>query len=599
MMLCDRDLVIRYVNKASREGLREIGTYLPIDPEDIVGSNIDIFHKEPSHQRRLLATPENLPRNAHIKVGPETLDLTVAAVHDDQGAYVGAMATWENITDRIRLERERAEATADTTASSRVLLLLAPAKTADEACKIALDTVRSEFGWVYGSYWKVDPSDNLLHFAVESGDAGEEFRRVTLSATFAEGVGLSGRAWRSRDLFFTPDIGEMTDCVRAPVAQRRGVKSGVCFPITIAGQVVGTMDFFATDTLQPSPQRLDVLRGIGQMVSQSFERIKNDQEQREHAGELAAKVDRMLEVVSAAASGDLTRDIDIVGDDAVGRMAEGLSGFFGTLRGSMAEIAQTAQALAAAAEELSAVSEQMIGNANETSAQAGNASTTSATVATNISSVATAAEEMTASISEIARNATSAAQVAGQAVDGAAAANRTVSNLGNSSLEIGKVIKVITSIAQQTNLLALNATIEAARAGEAGKGFAVVANEVKELAKETARATEDISLKIEAIQSDTGGAVEAIGQISTIINQISDIQNTIASAVEEQTATTNEIARNVSSAASGSNEISSSIATVADAAQSTRQGAEDSQRAAAELTTMAAELQRLLGQFRY
>ncbi|MFA7323882.1 MAG: methyl-accepting chemotaxis protein, partial [Candidatus Nanopelagicales bacterium] len=169
----------------------------------------------------------------------------------------------------------------------------------------------------------------------------------------------------------------------------------------------------------------------------------------------------------------------------------------------------------------------------------------------------------------------------------------------DSSVEIGKVIKVITSIAQQTNLLALNATIEAARAGEAGKGFAVVANEVKELAKETARATEDISHKIEAIQTDTTSAVEAIGEISTVINQISDIQNTIASAVEEQTATTNEIARNVSSAASGSQDISASISTVADAAQSTRQGAEDSQRAAVELATMAAELQRLLGQFQY
>ena len=177
--------------------------------------------------------------------------------------------------------------------------------------------------------------------------------------------------------------------------------------------------------------------------------------------------------------------------------------------------------------------------------------------------------------------------------------NATVGKLGESSAEIGQVIKVITSIAQQTNLLALNATIEAARAGEAGKGFAVVANEVKELAKETAKATEDISRKIEAIQGDTKGAVEAIGQITTIINQLNDISNTIASAVEEQTATTNEITRNVGEAAKGSSQIVENIVSVATAAKSTTEGATNTQTAAQELARMAAELQRLVGQFKF
>jgi methyl-accepting chemotaxis protein len=174
-----------------------------------------------------------------------------------------------------------------------------------------------------------------------------------------------------------------------------------------------------------------------------------------------------------------------------------------------------------------------------------------------------------------------------------------VAKLGESSGEVGQVIKVITSIAQQTNLLALNATIEAARAGEAGKGFAVVANEVKELAKETAKATEDISRKIEAIQGDTKGAVEAIGQITSIINQLNDISNTIASAVEEQTATTNEIARNVQEGAKGGSQVTENIVAVATAAKSTTEGASNTQTAAQELARMAAELQRLVGQFKF
>ena len=260
--------------------------------------------------------------------------------------------------------------------------------------------------------------------------------------------------------------------------------------------------------------------------------------------------------------------------------------------------AQNATTLASASEELTAVSQQMAGNAEETATQASVVSAASDEVSRNVNTVATSAEQMQASIREISKNANEAARVAKNAVSVAHSTNQTVTKLGESSQEIGKVIKVITSIAQQTNLLALNATIEAARAGEAGKGFAVVANEVKELAKQTASATEEIGRKIEAIQLDTKGAVGAIGEIGSIIDQINDISNSIASAVEEQTVTTNEIGRSVAEAARGTGDIARNISGVAEAAHNTTRGASDSQRAAAELSRMAAQLQGVVGRYR-
>jgi methyl-accepting chemotaxis protein len=158
---------------------------------------------------------------------------------------------------------------------------------------------------------------------------------------------------------------------------------------------------------------------------------------------------------------------------------------------------------------------------------------------------------------------------------------------------------VINSVAQQTKLLALNATIEAARAGAAGRGFAVVANEVKELANETAKATKQISEKIEAIRTGTQEAVAVISDISGIIAQMHDISTTIASAVEEQTATTREIARNVSEAAVGESHVTENITSVAQAARVTSSGAKTAQDAAGELAGMAAELQKIVGVFKY
>ncbi|GAA0587046.1 hypothetical protein GCM10010172_85150 [Paractinoplanes ferrugineus] len=184
-----------------------------------------------------------------------------------------------------------------------VVRALGQAGTAEQAQKAALDAIREAFGWAYGSYWRLDGPTRTLRFAVESGDAGPEFRAVTLAASFAEGIGLSGRAWRAKDLVFVPDLGQLHDCVRAPAAINAGIRSGVSFPLTDHDRVIGTMDFFTSETLDPSPGRLDTLRTVGLLVSQTVERLTDAERQASAAADGNA-VTAVLRAVFTATSAE-------------------------------------------------------------------------------------------------------------------------------------------------------------------------------------------------------------------------------------------------------------------------------------------------------
>ncbi|TKJ23467.1 GAF domain-containing protein [Blastococcus sp. CCUG 61487] len=497
-----------------------------------------------------------------------------------------------------------AEARANAAAVTAVVTVLAEAATSTEAITGVLDLVRERFGWAYGSYWRVE-DDRALHFVQESGDAGPAFREVTRTASFREGVGLSGRAWRSRDLVFVPDIGRVTDCVRAPVAQRVGVRSGVCFPLLEDGQVTGTMDFFTTETLHPSAQRLETLRAIGRLVSQALERVLVAERQAEAAQDMAA-VNQVLRLVSTAPS----REAALSG--ALDTIREGFGWAYGsywavsdedrtlrfvqesgtagqefrevTLAASFAEgvglsgrawrrrdlvfvedLAQVTDCVRAPAARRAGVKSGVclpIVVGGEVVGTMDFFATTTLTLSPGredalrntafllgqamerfaaADRLERAGRELLESITEVERNVLAATSVAGDGERLTREANDEVAGLGESSADIGKVVKTIRGIADQTNLLALNATIEAARAGEAGRGFAVVANEVKELAAETARATTDVDAKVSAIQAQVERVVAALGAISEVVAGINTTQTTISGVLTEQVAVTRAI----------------------------------------------------------
>ncbi len=328
----------------------------------------------------------------------------------------------------------------------------------------------------------------------------------------------------------------------------------------------------------------------------------------------------------AQGEGDLTRRLQAVSQDEIGRLARWFNTFVEKLQGIIRDIGGHTATLASSSEQLTATSNELASSAEEMNAQARAVTNAGSQLSNNINvmaaasqnmsqsagSVASAIEEMSSSINEVAKNCEKESKIAHQANDQAIQTRGIMAKLGESAREIGKVVEVISGIADQTNLLALNATIEAASAGEAGKGFAVVANEVKELARQSAQATEQITRQIQDMQGNTETAVKAIEEITKVIAEINNISSTIAAAVEEQSATTNEIAKtvtgvsdstnemakNVQQSASGANEVSKNIQGINTASQQVAAGATQTNASAQELAKIAARLKVIVGQFK-
>jgi len=107
IMLCDpQNFLICYANKSSIELLKTIQHILPIPAEDIIGASIDVFHKAPEHQRKMLSRSPQLPHTALIRAGGEALELKINAVRDARGNYRYAQLTWSVVTKIIEQQKK-------------------------------------------------------------------------------------------------------------------------------------------------------------------------------------------------------------------------------------------------------------------------------------------------------------------------------------------------------------------------------------------------------------------------------------------------------------------------------------------------------------
>ncbi len=576
MIQIDRDLKIVFVNAATVELLKKHEATLQTlyrgfvaDKDKLLGICIDMFHKNPAHQRRILDDPKNLPYSTDIHVGPLTFRINVAAIRDREGKYIGCNLEWADVTD-VRAkegEIERLQTAVQGASTAFIMIdrdfkITYANKSTQELLRTHENTLRQHFPGFSASNLMGTCIDMFHKNPAHQRRLLEDPKNLPHTAVIRVGP-LSFRimvtAIRDQDGNYTGNCLEWSDLTEQMDAEEQVDR-------LISKAIEGELD-----------DRIDTARYSGFMakLGGGVNRLMDT---------VVAPVREAGRIVHEMSGGNLSARMDgeFMGEFA--RLRDGFNSTLTTLREMVGAINESASTISAASGEISKGNQDL---SQRTEEQASSLEETAATV-----------EELTSTVRQNADNSKEANQLASgareQAERGGEVVQKAVeamAEINGSSKKIADIIGVIDEIAFQTNLLALNAAVEAARAGEQGRGFAVVAAEVRNLAQRSADAAREIkSLIVDSVTTVEGGArlVDDAGatmrEIVDSIQRVSDMFSEINAANTEQR--------------DGIAEVGRAVAAIDEATQHNAALVEQTAAAAASLRDQAAQLVTAAGAFK-
>jgi methyl-accepting chemotaxis protein len=314
----------------------------------------------------------------------------------------------------------------------------------------------------------------------------------------------------------------------------------------------------------------------------------------------------------ASGEGDLTRRLEIKGQDEIGQASQVFNDMMANFAGLVRQVGNSASQVSGAAHELVQGAKQVADSSHQQYEKSRTVTTAVERMVQSIVEVAVSTDKVHAQSRESLARSREGNQTLERLITEIGRVKHAVNEIASavaefvsSTVAITSMTREVKDIADQTNLLALNAAIEAARAGEQGRGFAVVADEVRKLAEKSATSANEIDSitrtlngKSDAVRKsiDEGLAdiassehslndvTAAIVEANQSVEQVGDGLDTIAGATEEQRCVSAEAFTNIEAIAAMAHENSDAVEHTADAAQ--------------RLEDLAQQMQDTVGRFR-
>lgn len=326
---------------------------------------------------------------------------------------------------------------------------------------------------------------------------------------------------------------------------------------------------------------------------------------------LKAKVDALLEVVSKAASGDLTGKVSVAGEDAIGQLGNGLAKMFENLRSLLNNVQKAGIQVTTSATEIAASARQQEATGIEQAQTSVEILSTTREISLNTSALLKTMEDAT-QVADYTTSATADAQnnlkrmdqTMQHMVTATDSINAKLAALSEKASNINSVLITITKVADQTNILSLNAAIEAEKAGEAGRGFSVVATEIRRLSDQTSVSTWDIEQMLKEMQSAVSASVmgmdkfseeirRSVGEVRQVAEQLSSVMDQVQKLAPQFDA----VLQGMQAQATGAAQISDTMNQLNDATQQTVESLKATSEAVHQLQYAAGDLQASVANF--
>jgi methyl-accepting chemotaxis protein len=541
VMIADNDRNIIYMNKSVSDMLAkaesDVRKVLPtFNASRLLGSNMDQFHKNPAHQKSLLASFTNT-HSAQIQVGVRNFRLVANPIINGQGQRLGSVVEWADRTEEVAAEKDvtaLVEAASSGELSKRIVLDGKAGFTRDIAEKVnqMLEAISAPFN-VVGDYLQRIAEGVMPDRITDDYKGDYDVLKKNMNRTTGILKGFVDSLQYVTNEQTKGDIDALLDAERFRgfyKTMAQGINDLVVGNITDNNKAMACIKAFGEGNFDAPLERFP---GKKAAINDTIEQVRTNLQA------LIADTNMLSEAalvgrIQARANADKHQ-----GDFR--RIVEGINTTLETIVTPIIAVKTAVDSISTAAKEISA------GNAD--------LSHRTEQQAASLEETASSMEQLASTVKQNSDNARQANLMALSASDVAIKGGNVVQqvvdtmySINESARKIVDIISVIDGIALQTNILALNAAVEAARAGEQGRGFAVVASEVRNLAQRSAEAAKEIKglinnsvEKVEDGSKLVGEAGKTMDEIVVSVKRVADLMSEIAAASAEQSSGINQV----------------------------------------------------------